>query len=487
MPRPGTDVVIVDERLPGGPSLDTGQAFFAGVAERGPVGATKVASAKSYRATYGERSGGSLLYDAVGAFFGEGGANLYVSRVVSASAVVAEAAFGSATAQAASVGAWGNAIEVTAVAPTTLAERLRGTTPRAAGDPLVVSIELGGIEVERSHAVTDVDELVAWAESSSTYVRFAKGADNVLPAAGTTATLAAGSDGAALTDAELGSALAYFDVALGPGQVAAPGYTSSAAHDALLAHIDAMTRCALLDLPDSADALALGAAVTRLSGVAGSRFAAAYAPFAEIPGPASPAIVQAPYSGLQAGLIARADALGNPNQPAAGIHGISRLATGLSQTFTDDDREALNAIGVTTAKMVYGQVRTYGGRTVVDPSDTLWLWFGGSRTVMAISHEAAAIAENYVLRAIDGRRHLFAALEAELRGMLLGYFNSDALFGETPAESFYVDTGETVNTDATIVAGEVHAVIYIKTSPSAEYVRIDIVKVQPARELPAAA
>jgi hypothetical protein len=37
MPRPGTDVTILDDATPGGPSLNTGQAFFVGIAASGPT------------------------------------------------------------------------------------------------------------------------------------------------------------------------------------------------------------------------------------------------------------------------------------------------------------------------------------------------------------------------------------------------------------------------------------------------------------------
>ena len=93
------------------------------------------------------------------------------------------------------------------------------------------------------------------------------------------------------------------------------------------------------------------------------------------------------------------------------------------------------------------------------------------------------MAETYVLRQIDGRRQIFAALEAELRGICLDYFNAGALFGESPPEAFSVDTGPGVNTIDTIKAGEVHAVIRLKCSPAAEWVVIEIVKVPVERSL----
>jgi hypothetical protein len=122
-------------------------------------------------------------------------------------------------------------------------------------------------------------------------------------------------------------------------------------------------------------------------------------------------------------------------------------------------------------------VRTYGARTAAGPDDTNWLWFANSRVVMAITHEADAIAQNYLFRQIDGRRQLFASFEAELRAMLLRYYTANALYGATPGDAFTVDTSSTVNTTQTIAAGEVHAVIQVKTSPTAEWVQINVVKV----------
>jgi phage tail sheath protein FI len=498
MPRPGTQIDIVDDAPFGGAVLDSGQAFFVGVTERGPVGDyERVQSLSQYAALYGGRTGGSLMYDSAGAYFAEGGAELIVSRVSGANADVATIAFGSATANAASPGVWGNGVKLDAVGPTTLAERVSGARtaarrdagdPRIAGDPIAVTVTLGGKVVERSNVVASVDELVTWAQEHSNLVRFVRGADNTLPAAGTSATLAGGADDNAVDATTIGAALDALVYELGPGQVCAPGLTSTAAHDALLAHASACRRNALLDLPDTSDALVLSAAVAALDDVDGVRFAAAFAPWVVYPAQTSPATVTIPYSGVQAGLIARSDAAtGNPNVPAAGANGISRMALGLSQTYSDDVREALNVAGVDVAILKYGTVRTYGYRSAAGPDDPNWLWYGGARELNALAHESDAIAENYVLRQIDGQGALFASLHNDLKGMCLEHYRRGALYGVTPDEAFAVDTGSTVNTPATIAAGEVHAVVRAKTSPAAEWVQISIVKVPIERSLAVAA
>jgi hypothetical protein len=199
MPRPGTDVFLVDDAPASGAVLDTGQAFFVGQAERGPVGSTlRVTSQADYAKKYGARPGGSLLYDAAGAFFREGGGVLYISRAAAADAVVATKAFGTATVNATSPGVWGNDVAV------------------AIDDVGVVTVSYQDVPVERSSVVTTMTELATWSARSS-YVRIVKGATDVLPAADTTVDLAGGANGAAIGTDEYTAALAAFDYGIGQG------------------------------------------------------------------------------------------------------------------------------------------------------------------------------------------------------------------------------------------------------------------------------
>jgi hypothetical protein len=476
MPRPGTDVIITDGSGPSAAVLDTGQAFMVGVTERGPTDeALKLVSLRRYEAAYGEREGGSLMYDAVSAYFSEGGGVLYVSRLSGPDAVPATIAFGSLTANASSPGEWGNDVTVSSVAPVTSAETLAAEL--AAGEGVVVVVEYQDVPVERSPVLSDADALVAWADKSSAFVRFVKGADNVIPPAGTTADLAGGVDDTTVDGDTVTAALERFDYALGPGQVLAPGLVNDEVHTAVLAHVNTAKRVAVLDAPDDADPTALGASVQALYGITGVRFASLWGPWAVYPGPVSPTTVVMPYSPIAAGLIARLDRFGNPNAAAAGADGISRLAVGLAQNYTDVQREALNEMGVCLAKPVYGDIRSYGFRTAAGPDDDNWLWFSNSRVIMAIAHECDAAGEDFVLKQIDGRGHLFSRLNARLRGICQRYYDMDALFGETPADAYDVDTGPGVNTTETIKNGEIHAIVKVKCSPAAEWVVIEVVKV----------
>jgi hypothetical protein len=475
VPRPGVTVELVEDAPSGNAVLDSGQAFFTGVAERGPTRAVKVSSLSEYEDTFGARAGGSLLYDSVGAYFTEGGAVLYVSRIVGDSAVTASGTLAPFSVKAKSPGVWGNKIAIRSEQP------LGGT----AGQIQIV-VAYDGEDVERSpvFSTASPNSAVNWAAANSTFVELTYTTGTWAPAAAV--TLAGGTDDNTVDDASVAAALDRFTYALGPGQVTAPGLITSTVQDALLAHVDANKRVALLDAPDSADPLVVGAAATAFLGRDQARYAAMFAPWAIYPGSAAGVTVQVPYSAVQAGLIARSDAATqNPNLAAAGVNGITRGAVGLTQAWSDQERQALNETGVTVSILKYGTIRTYGARSVAGPAELNWMWFGGAREVMSVAHQADAIGENYVLQQIDGQGVLFSQFNAALKGMLLEHYSRGALYGATPEEAFSVNTGSSVNTPATIAAGEVHAVIRLKTSPTAEWVHIVVIKTALDRPLAA--
>lgn len=544
MPRPGVDVLIVNDAPPGGPQFLTGRAFFAGGTQRGPTDrAVEVRSVAEFERTYGARSGFATFYDSVVAFFTEGGASLLIARVAGATAAPATAAFGGLTAVATSPGAWGNGVTVRTLAPSTTVEMalaaahpasaaapesvpsgmsvgdtmawvgtssaravaaldaeeaassprqtlidqlepLAAAAPLAAGDPVVIIVAEGGKDVERSTPVATGQDAIDWATASSTRVAFTGPADGALPAAGTAAVaLAGGADDAGDAD-DVATALDLFGYGLGPGQVCVPGVTTTDVHKAVGVHCDRMQRVGIIDMPNSSDVLTIGAAIGALYGQTGVNYLLAVAPFANYPvRDVSGAVSQVPWSAIEAGMVARVDAQGNPAMPAAGANGISTGAVGLVQSFTQTDATALNDLGVTLARPVYGSFRTYGYRTAAGPSETNWLFFGESRVVMAIAHEGSISAENYVFVPIDGRGHVFGQLHKDLVGICARYYALDALYGASVTDAFRVDTGPLVNTDDTANRGEVHAIVKVKTSRDSEWVTIAINKVPLDRAL----
>lgn len=273
-------------------------------------------------------------------------------------------------------------------------------------------------------------------------------------------------------------ALATFTDELGPGQVAAIGAETAALHTHLLEHAALLNRHALLDcaLADTAEAT-LTAIATTDSADPNASYGELFAPWASIPAIPGGSARDVPYSAIQAAILSRNDKAGVvQNQPSAGVWGISTYALDVETVFTDDERETLNDAGVNVARLIHGTVRTYGCRTLAPDTDAYTLG-SNSRLRMAIFAQAEVIAESYVFAQIDGRRVKINEYGAQLSALLARFYEAGALYGDTARDAFRVDVGATVNTDETIAANELHAVMLCRMSPFAELVQIDLVKV----------
>lgn len=472
MTLPGVTVISRESPPSASSIIESGTWFVAGFADRGVAGEPAlVRNLAQFVDEFGERVSYSTLYDALDVFFREGGSLAYVSRVVGPTPVKATVTLvdqagspaNTLRVDAISYGVWGNDLDVVV---------------DVTGSNFTIEVKEDDVRVEISPTLANNAEAIAWAANSS-YIRLTDlgGGDP----AEVTASLAGGTDDhASATDASWETALGWFPADLGPGQVSMPGRTTGQAHQDLLEHAAARNRVALLDLADTADeaTLVTAAGVSRLLDTA--PYGAAFAPWAVVPGIASGTTRTVPYCAVVAGQIGRNDALGlSPNIAAAGEAGISRYAVGLSQVpWTDAEREVLNNGGVNVAKLVNGQIRTYGFRSLVNPlTAAAWLQFTNGRLRMVLSAKGAAIGERFMFDQIDGRGIKMKEFEGELVAMLIPYYDSGSLYGDSPAEAFQVDTGAQVNTPETIAARELHAVMAVRMSPFAEMVEIEIVKV----------
>jgi hypothetical protein len=435
--RPGVDVISRALPPPRSAPTDTGVAFVVGATATGiipaPPAVALVRSLTEYVAVFGDRGTGTgqATYDAADVFFREGGNQLYVSRTNP----------GTTTAEA---------------APELPSDDELAKMTRA---------ELDALATDRG-----IDPL-----------GFATKAD-VIEALEAPATAAA--------DATIVAALAALTESLGPGQVfiADPTLAAVAANQsALTAHAVACNRVALLSCADG-NAAAIQAAATALNTDANARYGALFAPSAIVPGIVAGTTRTVPYAAVEAGIIARNDLAYSPNQPAAGDLGQAAYALDVAGHYTDLEYQNLNNAGASMARLIYGGVRTYGYRTVVDPTKVpAWLMFGWARLNMAITADANAIGEHYVFSQLDGKGHTLSEFGGELSAMLLGYYTSGALYGATPQDAYNVDVGSSVNTPTTIANGELHAILSVRMSPMAEWVVIEIVKVASNEALPAAA
>lgn len=478
MVRPGVNVLSRATPPSRGIPVDTGVLFAAGLFDEGPANkATLVRNLGDVTRIFGPRVSYSVMYDAMDAFFRTGGSQAYLVRIVGPAATVATktlndtAALPTLRVDAIGPGAYGATISVAVTAGT-------------GANTYVLTFTRGGVVIETTPSLATPTDAVAWSQTSN-YVRITDLASATVapgnrPAVAAAAALVGGADDrASVTDVVRTAALANFGRALGPGQVACPGSTTTVMHQALRDHARANNRIALCDAPDTATL----ATLTALTAGLNDEYGATFAPWITVPGLVPNTLRTVPPSTVAAGLMAAEDAIG-PNNPAAGSNGQADWAIGVTREWIDVDRQTLNAAGIDLFRSVYGAVRLYGYRTTADPvANPGWLALSNQRLRMAITARALNIAEQFVFDQIDGNGRKFAEFGGALVGMLLEYYNTGQLYGTTPDNAFAVDTGPQVNTPVTIGNNELHAVITTKMSPFAEEVDIEIVKVGTAESV----
>lgn len=471
-PAPGHVVTIGDRAASPLAAASTSNGFLIGVCEKGPVDEPiKAISLADAVDRIGERiAANPYLYDAIDCYFREGGSVAYIARAVGAESDTAEDTAVDAggktafTVAARSPGAWGNDIDVAIT---------------LSGGSVTLIVKEGGTTVETSPALGTNAEVVEWGKSSN-YVTVTIGEAEAADAKTQTLELEGGKDDTAgVGTAQIEAAAEVLTRDLGPGQIAAPGFTSEAIHKALLEHAKANNRRALLDDPVEATAGELVSHATALRGP-NARYGSIFASWAYVPGLSLATERKVPYSGIQMGLIARAEAEGhNPNKAAAGKRGKSKYATKLVTLFTDDERTELDEAGVIASILVRGVVTTYGNVTLVNQTtEPNWKSFSASRLMMGVAAKADEIMESYDFEQIDGRGYVFKKLQGDLAGgACMPYYLDDAMYGQTPEEAFFVNTGPDVNTPASIEAGEIKAQIGVRVSPSADHLETEVVKI----------
>jgi len=475
--RPGVSVSILEIPSPVSVPLDTGTWFALGLSDRGPANTpTLIQSLDQFNTAFGARQTYSVLYDAVETFFREGGARVYISRVVGPAATVGTKALNDAgaavslTVNAIGPGAWSANYKVGVVAGV------------AGGSYQIQVTDASNNVLEQSGDLLDQGSAVAWSAYSN-YVRIVLGVSSNNPAVAAPAALSAGNDDRGnAVDANWQTALDACSSQLGPGQVSQPGRTTSTAYNQLTGHAQNNNRVAVLDLPNSGTVATLQASA---AGVV-SRFAAAFCPWVVIPGVTTGTLRTVPPCALIAGMLGRNDPSLGSNMPAAGNNGQSLYCTDLSQPdWNDANRTTLNSSSCNVIRRMFGGIRNYGWRSLVNATtDPSWVDFGNARLYMDISAELNAVGENYIFLELDGQNGTtINDFHAAITGVMLDHYSAGDLFGDTPSDAFSVDTGPAVNTLVTLANNELHAVVRVKMAPFAEYVVIQIAKRQVTQAL----
>lgn len=488
---PGTQVSVNSAALPGSSSASTGAWFVAGLTQRGPVGTPiQCNSLADFIALCGSRQSYSPLYDCAEVFFASGGSTLWVSRVVGPAATAA-----SVTLNDKATPTPQPTLKVAANGPGVAGNNL--TVSVAAGSvagTFVIQISQSGTVVETSPPLSTPADAVNWgtlnpANSSSlsskwvtiTDLGSTTAAPNNQPAVVTNVALTGGADdNTNASDTQFTTALSAFTPGMGPGQVSAPGRTTTATYTALLNHAQANNRFALLDAVNGA------AASSTSSAAAGAQSSATDPSYGTMltswitwPGIATGTPVpswnrQVPPCAAAAGIMSASDAAYDANVAAAGPNGIVGQALGVTQTFSDSDRATLNSAGVSVFRVINGQVELYGYVTLA--TDPRWTDMANARFRMQLVQDCKQVGQSFFGSQIDGQGKVIAAFNGAVTAVLAGYYAKGSLYGATPAQAYQVNTGPTVNTPTTITNRQLNAIVSVVMSPSAEFLSFTITK-----------
>jgi hypothetical protein len=455
------------------PSTETGVLYVAAPAAKGPVGSAQlVTSPTAFRNKYGADVTYSVLCAYVDTAFANGLSKVYVSRVVGPGAAPASVTLKDA----------GN-VDCMVVAAADPGPHANGWTVDVAagggaGTFFLTVKDASGVVLTESGDLADGAAAMVWAALTGYVTVDPLTANDPKPVVA--AALVGGDDDRShITDSDRVGALAAFDPDLGPGQVAIPGASTPTAHLGLLTHGRDNRRRALLDLPDTDDVATLTAAALaiRSNGDGSlSKYGAMFASWAIVSGDVQNRYV--PWSAVVAGHLARNDAaFGHANVPAAGKNGIANVL-GVTQAFGKADRETLNDAGINAVRLVGGQPRTYGFRTVANPAAFKLHWqFANVRLDMQIAAEAEVVQEEEEFEVIDGEGIEVSHYGGRLTALLDKFYALKAIYGKTADEARSVDVGPAVNDDGTAAEGRIRAVLAYRRSPMAERVELDLVHV----------
>jgi phage tail sheath protein FI len=455
---------------------DSSQAFFVGLAERGPSDeAIKVNSLAQFEDIFGGYVSYAYLHPTVQAFFEEGGTQAYVARVVGPSATAGSLVLETTgntviTIDAVGVGSWSSNITVEVVA----SSALRNIRIRYNGNIIFTT----GLKA----SVTELVSAINTSAIASNYVT-ATAVTATLPAAVSATALSAGTDDrddetvdtapfAAYTDA-----LDYFLDSFGPGAVACP--EAVAINRGLIAHANTNNRIAILHADSDETDMATIAA--DLAGETGSEHAAIYHPWVYVPTDIAGVNRLIPPDGYVIGKRALAHNQNGPHQPYAGLISGARFVNGVYTDVNKATGDELDENLVNAVRIIANQVRIYGARSLSTDTDN-FRFITSQDVINSVVSAASSSMEDLVFTVIDNRGGLFAEIAGRLTAICENMKSLGALYEGFDASGRKVDPGYTVkcdpsiNTIASLSEGTVSAQVGVRVSSIGDKINVTIVK-----------
>ena len=403
----------------------------------------------------------SYLPYAVHGFFTNGGKELYIGSVKKNAVKATKVGTSNPiTITASTEGAWGNDISVT------LKKSIDFSDTNKSFD---VTVSVGTSD---SVTITDVTletisaSVLANSKAKQWLSAFAVGTD-ATELAEEVITLAGGSDGDELTDADYVEALSMIDVLDDATMVAIVGQTTKTVNDALLSYCDANGFFPMLDMPVGSTAEETKAYRKSISAWTG----ALCHPWGKMNDPLTNTLKLVPTVGHVMGVYARVIESRGIHKAPAGVDAVVRGFVEMEYQLTASQISTLNPIGVIciTSKPNAGIV-IWGARSL-NSADSTMKYVTDGLLNLNIKKSLYNGTQFAVFEPNDSA--LWSKVQATCKAFLETLRMSGALKG-TREEAYYVTVNDTNNTDDTIANGELNIEIGYAPVKPAEFVVIKL-------------
>lgn len=490
---PGVVVTTAVRTGPTVPNLQPSSTFFiVGEAERGPTDrALLVTSLEEFEDYYGGFVSYGHLHPQVQAFFEEGGARCYVSRVVGASP---NASSGDITVGTKTLNTAGSdpAIVLTAVGAGSWSSNL-DVSVTTLGSGFAVKLFLNDDQVYSTGECNNAQRAVNKINASiiaSRYITAAlpnAGAASLVPAVAAASSFSAGSDNrAAITVDNYIDALNLFNENLGAGAVAAPdlvndeSFSTFAVHEALIAHAKANNRVALCSFPLAYEPDDAIGSMTDYAEMDGAQNAAFFWPYVTANRAPNTPITMSPEGYVAAKRSVAFNARG-AWAPYAGLLSEASYITGLTSSVGKTVGNELDEGRVNALRFINGRVRVYGARSASADEDN-FRYITAQETLNYIITESENRLEDLVFTAIDGRGVLFGQIEARLRALLDpirqagGLYEAFDALGERIDYGYTVVVNDAINPAYQLAQGIVRAKVGVRISSVGDQIVVNVTK-----------
>jgi len=492
--RPG--VFIQEVELPQTITLaDNGSAVgaFIGTLAQGPVAVpVLLTSWIDFVKTFGALNDAYPTTWAAYNFFANGGRNLYIKRVVGASAASAtvnlkdssgSGGIDTLSVTAVSPGSWGNNVAVSVTAAGT-SSRFNLTVTTSSGASQTFS-DLSMVSTDSRYAVPVINSVperlitVADLSSGSTAPT-----NNPAVTSSGPVSLIGGLDGSAPVASDYLYALSAFDPIQNPLVMNAPDAAyvsdptlSEAIQTDLASYCEARGDAfAILDVQSGLSVSDAQTFITSALGAATGEYAAAYYPWIQIPNTlvSVPGALrlQAPGASMVGQFLATDASVGVFKSPA-GINNRIALAVATERLLSNSELDSLNsaALPLNAIRQVPGAgIVPMGARTLQNTTNHRYI--NVRRSLIYIKNEMTTRSTFAVFENNDER--LWSRIRTALESFLQSYWQQGGLRGASPKEAFFVRCDATTTSFTDMQNGIVNIEVGVALEYPAEFVAIKL-------------